>query len=40
VSPFSFADRIRKLDNPAAREIISASTGIHIVLDKRFAEGL
>ncbi len=32
-----FADRIRKLDNPAAREIISASTGIHIVLDKRFA---
>jgi glycerol-3-phosphate dehydrogenase len=32
-----FADRIRKLDNPAANEIISASTGIHIVLDKRFA---
>ena len=32
-----FADQIRKLDNPAAREIISASTGIHIVLDKRFA---
>ncbi len=32
-----FADRIRKLDNPDADEIISASTGIHIVLDKRFA---
>ncbi len=32
-----FADSIRKMDNPAASEIISASTGIHIVLDKRFA---
>ena len=32
-----FADRIRKMDNPAAREILSASTGIHIVLDKHFA---
>jgi len=32
-----FADQIRKLDNPAAANILSASTGIHIVLDKRFA---
>lgn len=32
-----FADQIRKLDNPDASDIISASTGIHIVLDKRFA---
>lgn len=32
-----FADRIRQMDNPAASEIISTSTGIHIVLDKRFA---
>ena len=32
-----FADRIRKMDNPDAGEMISASTGIHIVLDKRFA---
>lgn len=32
-----FADRIRKMDNPDAEEIISSSTGIHIVLDKRFA---
>ncbi len=32
-----FTDQIRKLDIPAAREIISASTGIHIVLDQRFA---
>lgn len=32
-----FADQIRLLDNPAADKIISASTGIHIVLDKRFA---
>ncbi len=32
-----FADRIREMDNPAARKIISASTGIHIVLDKHFA---
>ena len=32
-----FADQIRKLDNPAAGEIITASTGIHIVLDKHFA---
>lgn len=32
-----FTDQIRKLDIPAAHEIISASTGIHIVLDQRFA---
>ncbi len=32
-----FSDRIRKMDNPDASEIISASSGIHIVLDKRFA---
>lgn len=31
-----FADRIRQMDNPAASEIIYTSTGIHIVLDKRF----
>lgn len=32
-----FADSLRKMDNPDASEIISASTGIHIVLDKHFA---
>lgn len=32
-----FADRIRRLDNPSAPKILSASSGIHIVLDKRFA---
>ncbi len=32
-----FTDQIRKMDNPAATEILSASSGIHIVLDKRFA---
>jgi glycerol-3-phosphate dehydrogenase len=32
-----FADQVRRLDNPAAQEIITASTGIHIVLDRRFA---
>ncbi len=32
-----FADQIRRMDNPAAIGIISASTGIHIVLDKHFA---
>jgi len=32
-----FADRIRKMDNHAANEIISTSAGIHIVLDKHFA---
>jgi glycerol-3-phosphate dehydrogenase len=32
-----FADQIRRLDNPEVTKILSASTGIHIVLDKRFA---
>ncbi len=32
-----FADQIRQMDNPAATKILSASSGIHIVLDKRFA---
>jgi glycerol-3-phosphate dehydrogenase len=32
-----FADQIRRMDNPAAAGILSASTGIHIVLDKHFA---
>ncbi len=32
-----FADQIRMMDDPAAARILTASTGIHIVLDKRFA---
>ena len=32
-----FVDQIRLMDNPAAAKILSASTGIHLVLDKRFA---
>lgn len=32
-----FVDQIRIMDNPSAPKILSASTGIHIVLDKRFA---
>ena len=32
-----FVDQIRIMDNPASPKILSASTGIHIVLDKRFA---
>ncbi|MCK4535732.1 MAG: FAD-dependent oxidoreductase [Desulfuromonadales bacterium] len=32
-----FVDQIRVMDNPATPKILSASTGIHIVLDKRFA---
>ncbi len=32
-----FVDQVRLMDNPAAPKILSASTGIHIVLDKRFA---
>lgn len=32
-----FADKIRMMDNPVASKILSASTGIHLVLDKRFA---
>lgn len=32
-----FSDRIRQLDDLSADAIISASTGIHVVLDKHFA---
>ena len=32
-----FVDQIRMMDNPASPKILSASTGIHIVLDKSFA---
>jgi glycerol-3-phosphate dehydrogenase len=32
-----FADQLRLMDNPAASRMLSASSGIHIVLDKRFA---
>lgn len=32
-----FADRLRLLDDPAAAPILNASSGIHIVLDQRFA---
>jgi len=32
-----FVDQIRMMDNPTTPKILSASTGIHIVLDKRFA---
>ena len=32
-----FVDNIRMMDNPEAPKILSASTGIHIILDKRFA---
>lgn len=32
-----FSDQVRLMDNPAAARIISVSSGIHIVLDKRFA---
>ncbi len=32
-----FGDRIRKMDDPDVDQIISASSGIHLVLDKRFA---
>jgi glycerol-3-phosphate dehydrogenase len=31
-----FADRLRRLDNPAARPILKVSSGVHIVLDKKF----
>ncbi len=31
-----FADTIRRLDDPAVRPILKVSSGIHIVLDKRF----
>jgi len=32
-----FVDSIRKMDNPEVKNILTASTGIHIILDKRFA---
>lgn len=32
-----FADQVRRLDDPSVPKILSASSGIHIVLDKRFA---
>jgi glycerol-3-phosphate dehydrogenase len=32
-----FADKIRLMDDPASRPMLKASSGIHIVLDKRFA---
>lgn len=32
-----FVDQIRLMDDPEATKILSASTGIHIILDKRFA---
>ncbi len=32
-----FGDRLRKMDDPSAASVITASSGIHIVLDKRFA---
>jgi len=32
-----FVDQIRMMDNPEAPKIITTSTGIHIILDKRFA---
>ena len=32
-----FVDQIRMMDNPDAPKIITTSTGIHIILDKRFA---
>lgn len=32
-----FVDSIRRMDNPEAKNILTVSTGIHIVLDKRFA---
>jgi len=33
-----FADRLRNLDDPQAEPIISASSGVHLVLAKRFAQ--
>ncbi|MDF1527084.1 MAG: FAD-dependent oxidoreductase [bacterium] len=32
-----FADKVRLMDDPASRPMLKASSGIHIVLDKRFA---
>ncbi|GFK92519.1 Glycerol-3-phosphate dehydrogenase 2 [Fundidesulfovibrio magnetotacticus] len=36
-----FADGVRRMDDPAARDMLKVSSGIHILLDKSFApEGL
>ncbi len=32
-----FADQVRRLDDPAAQPLLKVSSGIHIVLDQRFA---
>lgn len=32
-----FTDRLRTMDDPSAASVVAASSGIHIVLDKRFA---
>jgi glycerol-3-phosphate dehydrogenase len=32
-----FSDSIRRLDDPAAKPMLSTSSGVHIVLDKRFS---
>lgn len=32
-----FGDRLRQMDDPDTKPIISASSGVHIVLDKRFS---
>ena len=32
-----FVDRLRQLDDPSAKPILKASTGIHIILSRRFA---
>ena len=32
-----FVDNIRKLDDPQAQELLTTSSGVHIVLDQRFA---
>ena len=34
-----FSDEIRKLDDPDAKDMVAASTGVHIVLDKSFLPG-
>ncbi|MEZ4607361.1 MAG: hypothetical protein R2865_11325 [Deinococcales bacterium] len=33
----SFSDAIRHLDEPEAKNMLSASSGIHIVLDRSFS---
>jgi len=32
-----FGDRLRQMDNPTAKPVITTSSGIHLVLDKRFS---